>query len=70
MNEVQIIGLERCVQKIRELIQKGKNNGLEPKQTNISKGTIFYYNYALFTFKRIKKGESKVFLSIIRRKPH
>ena len=47
MKKIQIEGLEKCVEKIREAIEQGKKNGLKVKKTNISKGTIFYYNFAL-----------------------
>ncbi len=51
MKKKQIKGLEKCVQKIQELVKKGKSKGLQQKKNNLSKGTIFYYNYALFNKK-------------------
>jgi len=51
MNEQQISSLKQCVHKIQELTEKGKSEGLQLKKTNLSRGTIFYYNYALFNKK-------------------
>ena len=62
MNEQQIKGLTQCVQEIKGLIEKGKSKGLKLKKTNLSVGTVFYYNYAFIH----KKSEQAILLIPIR----